>query len=142
MQIMTSKILLLTALTCGLSSAAYAQDTGNSAGDTAFVKADKNKDNNLSRSEFKRFTALMAEAGDTEYTAINKTEYEHLHFSGKDINRDGLLTQDELAYKVILNDKPAAIKPSYGSSNDGEILPSTDTPADDNAPSEIEPTEE
>lgn len=154
MQIITTpKTLLLTLMACGLSGAACAGDQAkhNSADhnpDVSFIKADSNEDNHLSREEFKVFSALQAEAGDVDYSAINAAGTEDLHFSGKDIDGDGLLTQDELAYKVILNDEPAEIKSSYGSSNQaGGAVDAPDS--SDNEPSpegdpvqELEPSEE
>jgi len=143
MQIITKpKTLLVALMACGLSTAACAGEQTQAAEQThdssnvSFIKADSDEDSQLNRDEFKLFVALEAEAGMTDYAAINEAGNEDLHFSGKDIDGDGLLTKDELAYKVILNNEPAEIKSSYGSSNK---KPDT-TPSEDKAP-DIEPTE-
>jgi len=148
MQIITKpKTLVLTVMVFGLSSAACAGDqvnhtTEGHTSDVSFIKADSNEDNLLSREEFKIFAALEAEAGVAAYAAMNEAGNEDLHFSGKDIDGDGLLTKDELAYSVILNDEPSDINSSYESSNSGETVPNPVETDGDDTPAEIEPTEE
>jgi len=148
MQIITKpKTLVLTVMALSLSSAACAGDqadhtTDGHMPDVSFIKADSNEDNLLSREEFKIFAALEAEAGVAAYAAMNEAGNEDLHFSGKDIDGDGLLTKDELAYTVVLNNEPSDINSSYGSSTGGETTPSPAETEGDDIAAETEPTEE
>lgn len=124
MQIMTLKTAaILTLTSMGLSSLACAgeqSDLSSVPTSTSFVKADLNEDALLTRDEFKAFVALEAEAGQEHFARINQDGTEDLHFSGKDIDGDGLLTTDELAYKVILPGETLEKTPQYGSDKASE----------------------
>ena len=81
----------------------------------------------MSRDEFKIFVTLEAEIENDYYTDVQDTATEDTHFSGKDIDGDGLLTPDELAYNVIVPNHNLDDK-SYGSGNKTTEPATSETP--------------
>ena len=100
------KAVMVTALaTLSLSSPALAEQPEaeqDKQENMSLIKADEDSDNMLTREEFKSFVAFETDAGKTDYAVIYEDGSEDLHFSGKDIDGDGLLTRDELSYNIIL----------------------------------------
>ena len=147
MQIMTQKsttmkfAILAAFISTSLTGTAYAgekppQDKGTQSG--SFSTADNNQDEMLTREEFKVFVALKSETGDEDYAIIYSDGTEDLHFSGKDIDGDGLLTKDELAFTVIFNHESKPNKTientsSYGSGESEKVEVTAPKP-DDGSP--------
>lgn len=100
------KLILCMILSTGLFTGACANEASSqdeTSAHTSIIKADNNQDGLLTREEFKIFVALEADNGSADYADIQTRNAEDIIFSGKDLDADGLLGADELAYQVQLS---------------------------------------
>ena len=112
-----SKAFFVSAATLGLATTACAQDaemdttydTKTEVLDTVtvdhFVTSDINADGALDRAEYEAFVAAKSEAGDADAAELAEAGDYDVEFMTKDVNADGLLTEDELFVEV--EDTPA-----------------------------------
>jgi len=103
------------AATFVLSGTALAQDTDWPVSPEAevtydhFTLADANADGALDRAEFEIYVGARADSGDEDYAYIRDAMDYDNQFTAKDVNADGLITQDEV---------PTASEPAMEESTD------------------------